>query len=72
MGCPLDYNQAPVCPGYEPTDSLDFDTNGDDYWNDSAGWEPTGGQFTGVFDGSENVILNLFINRSSADNSGCS
>ena len=48
---------------------------GDTYWNDGKGWEPigiytgTGGSpygspFTGIFEGNNNTISNLYINRS--------
>ena len=71
MGCP------DGCTGYELTASLDFDTNGsggpdagDDYWNDGAGWMPTGDSssgFAAIFEGNGRTITNLFIDRSGND-----
>ena len=69
MGCP----QA-GCTGYELTADLDFDTNGDGrtdiagdtYWNGGAGWQPIGGEisaFGATFEGNDNTIANLYINR---------
>ncbi|WP_187265440.1 GLUG motif-containing protein [Reinekea thalattae] len=70
------------CNGYELTQDLDFDTNGDgfmdanddyyDYDGDSSnsGWLPIGTEtapFTAIFDGNGYEIKNLYINRSSAD-----
>ena len=47
MGC----NDLQGCSGYELTDDLDFDTNGngmadsgDTFWNNGAGWTPIGGE----------------------------
>ncbi len=64
MGCP-----STGCTGYELTTNLDFDTNGngeadagDDYWNGGAGWEPIG-TLTATFEGNDNIISGLFINR---------
>ena len=62
--------------GYELTANLDFDTDdsgsadeGDDYWNDGAGWFPVDG-FNATFDGGDYTISNLFINRSGTNNVG--
>ena len=73
MGCP-----AEGCTGYELAANLDFDTNGngeadegDDYWNDGAGWEPLTRRlfshnpyrpWQGTFDGNHYTISNLYIN----------
>ncbi len=72
MGCP-----DTGCTGYELTADLDFDENGDGnitsadatYWNSGEGWEPIGNspRFTATFDGNDNTIANLFIDRSSED-----
>jgi hypothetical protein len=69
-----------ACNGYELTADLDFDTNGDgvmdandSYWNDGAGWEPIGlgaTPFTGILDGNNHRISNLYIDRSSAERVG--
>ena len=83
MGCGLtdhdgDRNtpDRPVCTGYELTANLDFDTNGsggandgDTYWNGGAGWEPIGNspRFTATFEGNDNTIANLFIDRDPTD-----
>ena len=68
------------CTGYELTDDLDFDTNGngqadvgDAYWNNGAGWEPLGTShpwFTATFEGNGHTIANLFIARSTSDDVG--
>ena len=85
MGCPAD-----GCRGYELASNLDFDTNangepdeGDDYWNDGAGWDPIGhteqyyfsgfpysGAWAGTFDGNGYAIANLFIHDRSPDPTG--
>ena len=73
MGCPAD-----GCKGYELAAHLDFDTNGngeadegDDYWNDGAGWAPLTRRlyshnsylwWGGTFDGNHYTIANLYIN----------
>ena len=69
MGCP------DGCSGYELTEDLDFDTNGngladagDAYWNNGAGWAPIGGgagQFTAILEGNGHTLANLFIQRTS-------
>ena len=70
-GCP-----SSSCSGYELTDDLNFDTNGngeidegDAYWNNGEGWLPVGGdwdnRFTGTLDGNGYEISNLMINRPS-------
>ncbi len=75
MGCP-----STGCTGYELTTNLDFDTNGDGrtdiagdtYWNSGAGWQPIGPvrypytYFRATFEGNDNTISGLFIDRSSA------
>ena len=77
-GCPLETG----CFGYELTQSLDFDTNGDgamnaedtyyDYDGDDSnnGWLPIGtyeNKFNAVFEGNGHEINNLFINRPESD-----
>ena len=78
MGCP---NSG--CTGYELTQSLDFDENGDGqitsadstYWNNGEGWDPiasdtpTGqaSRYQGDFNGNGFTINNLFINRAGDD-----
>ena len=78
MGCSL----LDGCRGYELTADLDFDTNangdidsGDDYWNESDGWVPIGGDgttldrtqyelgdpFNAIFEGNGHSVVNLFI-----------
>jgi len=70
-GCPVT-----GCNGFELTQNLDFDSNGDgvldaldDYWNYSKGWAPIGGKginpFTGIFEGNNFEIKNLMINITS-------
>ena len=68
-GCP---NQ--ICTGYELAAHLDFDTNGngeadqgDDYWNDGAGWEPLTLSGGATFDGNGYAIFNLYINGHDSD-----
>ena len=71
MGCP-----STGCTGYELSNDLDFDTNGNDsadsgdtYWNNGAGWTPIGGwsdYFTGTFEGNSNKLSNLHINATSS------
>ena len=78
MGCP---NSG--CTGYELTQSLDFDENGDGqitsadstYWNGGAGWQPIASdtpvaqasRYQGDFNGNGYTINNLFINRAGDD-----
>ena len=75
MGCP-----SAGCQGYELSNDLDFDTNGNDsadsgdtYWNGGAGWTPIGDYttaFTATFEGNSYKLSNLHINAStSADDS---
>ena len=68
-----------TCIGYELTANLDFDTNnsdsaddGDTYWNGGDGWVAIGNspRFTATFEGNDNTIANLFINRGSTDRLG--
>ena len=63
MGC----NALQGCSGYELTDDLDFDTNGngradsgDTFWNNGAGWTPIGGADTLSF-GSRLLLRNPFL-----------
>ena len=68
MGCPDD-----GCNGFELTDHLDFDTDGDGlvdsddyYWNGGAGWEPLGTprtSFNTRFVGNGRTIANFYIRR---------
>ena len=78
MGCP---NSG--CTGYELTQSLDFDENGDGqitsadatYWNNGEGWDPIASdtpsaqasRYQGDFNGNGYIIDNLFINRAGDD-----
>ena len=59
-----------VCSGYELSNSLDFDENGDGIANDSfnqgEGWQPIG-TFKATFDGNNYQILNLVINNTSTE-----
>lgn len=82
-GCPVKIFEGVYqrrCHGYELTQNLDFDTNGNDvfdagdsFWNVNEqgvgeGWEPVGityGRFTSVFNGNGFAIRNLYINRPS-------
>ena len=41
--------------------------SGDLYYNDGRGWDPLGGGFTAIFDGNDNTISNLFINRANSN-----
>ena len=68
-----------ACNGYELTQDIDFDEDGDGgigdeiYFNDNAGWEPIGGasnKFTGTFEGNGYSIGNLYINRSEENYTG--
>ena len=69
MGCP-----SGTCTGYELTANLTFDNDGnsngssagDLYYNGGAGWQPIGNNsnpFTATFDGKNNSISYLYINR---------
>ena len=69
MGCP-----SGVCTGYELTANLTFDDDGnsngssagDRYYNGGSGWLPLGNstnKFTATFDGKNNSISYLYINR---------
>ena len=56
--------------GYELMTGLDSDGDGevdsdDDYWNDSAGWDPIGPRFEATFEGNGHIIRHLFIDRPS-------
>ena len=65
-----------TCTGYELSNDLDLDTDGDGmadsgdtYWNSGSGWQPIGDTatgFSGDFDGNGYTISNLFINRTSS------
>ena len=70
MGC------ANICAGYELTDNLDFDENGDDqmtaagdptYWNGGMGWEPiaasSASPFRATLRGNRHSIANLYLRR---------
>ncbi len=65
------------CTGYELLADLDFDENNDGeitatdatYWNSGAGWNPTG-TYTGTFQGNNNTISHLFIDRGTRHNAG--
>ena len=71
MGC------AATCIGYELTDDINLDTDGngswttaDTYWNGGAGWNPIGGfstseRYTAVLNGNGFAITNLFISLAS-------
>ena len=69
MGCP-----SSGCQGYELSNDLDFDTNGnniadsgDTYWNGGAGWTPIGDYttaFTATFEGNSYKLSNLYVNAS--------
>ena len=80
MGCP-----DTGCAGYELTDDLDFDTDGDGsvdsddaYWSEGSGWDPIADyvypddstKFNTTFDGNGHVIANLYINRADTDKVG--
>ena len=61
MGCNEDETAADdqVCKGYELAQNLSFDTRRDGllnhrdaYWNNGAGWNPIGGEFTATLDGN--------------------
>ncbi len=69
MGCP-----DTGCKGYELTEDLDHDTNGngtfdqgDWPYDDGQGWRPIGfhndGAYTGEFHGNGHTISNLHVNR---------
>lgn len=70
-GCP-----ASGCIGYELTQDINFDSNGDGNlsdeaeWNNGEGWQPIGSidhPFAAVFDGNNHTIRNLYINRATED-----
>ncbi len=71
MGC------FPGCTGYELLANLDFDENNDGeitsadatYWNSGAGWDPVG-PYSGTFQGNNNTISHLFIDRGTRHNAG--
>ena len=63
------------CNGYELTNDIDFDENGDgirnDSYNQGEGWSPIGDNnnpFTTKFEGNDFNILNLTIDNSSLTN----
>ena len=71
MGCLLDHDGDPStdkivrCIGYELTERLDFSGS---TWASGRGWKPIGvsdstTRFTATFDGNDNTISNLYINR---------
>ena len=64
LGCP-----SSGCTGYELTSDIDLDVAP---YNTGAGWEPIGTfgtsqDFTATFEGNDNTISGLFINRPTAD-----
>ena len=83
MGCPTSGGTDPDgCGGYELMADLDFDTNsndiadsGDAYYNGGDGWRSIGGLenaryetgFNAIFEGNDNTISNLFIDRESTN-----
>ena len=74
MGC------AATCIGYELTDDINLDTDGngswttaDTYWNGGAGWLPIGDfatteRYSAVLKGNGFAINNLFISRATHTN----
>ena len=80
MGC-ADGTATATCTGYELRSDLDFDTDGDGgidaddgfHWNRSQGWAGIGtstNPFTGTFQGNNQTIANLFINRTQPARAG--
>lgn len=64
-GCP-----SAGCKGYELMNNLNFAGS---TWASGEGWDPIGtgsNEFTGIFDGNEYAIANLFINQPSDDDLG--
>jgi len=67
-GCP-----AEGCSGYELVNDLNFDTNGNDafddgdsYWNEGKGWDPIGSEgqkYVTEFHGNGHTLRNLSIRR---------
>ncbi len=63
-----------ACVGFELTQDLDFDENGDgvfddqdSFWNDGLGWIPIGTsthKFNRIFEGNNYTISNLLVNNS--------
>ena len=77
MGCILDHDGDPStdkivrCIGYELTERLDFSGS---TWASGRGWKPIGisdstTRFTATFDGNDNTISNLYINRTETSDS---
>ena len=71
MGCLFDDDDDPStdkivrCIGYELTTNLNFSGSS---WTSGRGWKPIGisdpaTEFTATFDGNDNAIANLYINR---------
>ena len=80
MGCAYGTATA-TCTGYELRSDLDFDTDGDGgidaddgfHWNRSQGWAGIGtsaNPFTGTFQGNNQTIANLYINRTQPARAG--
>ena len=69
-----------ACTGYELTEDLDFDTDGDgavdaddEFWNGGEGWEPIRGSgrgFVSTFEGNGHTITHLYINRAAESGLG--
>ena len=69
MGCPDsgDADQTGNCTGYELTENLDFDTDGDgavDAREPYANWTPIGGNYSATFEGNNHTISHLTMNAS--------
>ena len=70
MGC------AATCAGYELSNDIDLDTNGngradsgDAYWNSGSGWNPIG-SFNTTLKGNGNAIEGLYVNRTTTQTHG--
>ena len=85
MGCGTGsggHADTPGCTGYELTEDLDFDTDGDgtvdaddEFWNDGAGWAPIRNAgplyaFVATFEGNGHIITHLHINRTTESSVG--
>ena len=78
MGCNEDETAADdqVCKGYELAQNLSFDTRRDGllnhrdaYWNNGAGWNPIGGEFTATLDGN-GYAIDLLLSKPASGNAG--
>ena len=78
MGCNEDETAADdqVCKGYELAQNLSFDTRRDGlldrrdaYWNNGAGWDPIGGEFTATLDGN-GYAIDLLLSKPASGNAG--